>query len=237
MSRFHELLQELGVPIDPQLLVLALTHRSWAYENGNGPHNERLEFLGDAVLEIVVTEHLYQAYPDLPEGHLAKMRAAVVNAHSLAGVARSLELGPMIKLGQGEVNTRGHDKDSILADTTEALIGAIHLSEAGAQGSSAFVRHLFVPLVDKAAALGPGLDWKTSLQEVCVAAGLGHPTYEHTQSGPEHKRRFEASVLVDGEKRGTGDGTSKRLAEIRAAEVAYRRITRALERAAAEAEG
>lgn len=226
MSRFQELLQELGVPIDAQLLALALTHRSWAYENGNGPHNERLEFLGDAVLEIVVTEHLYLAYPDLPEGQLAKMRAAVVNAHSLAGVARGLGIGPMIKLGHGEVTTRGADKSSILADTTEALIGAIHLSSGGAEASARFVRHLFVPLVETAAALGPGLDWKTSLQEVCAAQGLGVPSYEVSQSGPDHLRRYVASVVVDGERRGTGDGTSKRLAETRAAEVAYRRLTR-----------
>ena len=226
MSRFHELLQQLGVPIDAQLLDLALTHRSWAYENGNGPHNERLEFLGDAVLEIVVTEHLYLAYPGLPEGQLAKMRAAVVNAHSLATVARDLHVGPMIKLGQGEVNTRGADKSSILADTTEALIGAIHLSSGGAEASARFVRHLFVPLVDKAAALGPALDWKTSLQEVCAANGLGAPVYGYTQSGPDHLRRYVAQVLIDGEVCGTGDGTSKRLAEIRAAEVAYRRISR-----------
>ena len=227
MSRFQDLLQELGVPIDTQLLALALTHRSWAYENGNGAHNERLEFLGDAVLEIVVTEHLYLAYPDLPEGQLAKMRAAVVNAHSLAAVARGLDIGPMIKLGQGEINTRGSDKSSILADTTEALIGAIHLSSGGAGASATFVRHQFVPLVDKAAALGPGLDWKTSLQEVCAAEGLGVPSYEVSQSGPDHLRRYVASVIVDGDKRGTGEGTSKRLAETRAAEVAYRRITRA----------
>ncbi|MBO1031743.1 ribonuclease III [Tessaracoccus sp. SD287] len=226
MSRFQELLQELGVPIDAQLLALALTHRSWAYENGNGPHNERLEFLGDAVLEIVVTEHLYLAYPDLPEGQLAKMRAAVVNAHSLAGVARGLGIGPMIKLGHGEVTTRGADKSSILADTTEALIGAIHLSSGGAEASATFVRHLFVPLVETAAALGPGLDWKTSLQEVCAAQGLGVPSYEVSQSGPDHLRRYVASVVVDGKRRGTGDGTSKRLAETRAAEVAYRRLTR-----------
>lgn len=226
MSRFQALLQELGVPIDAQLLALALTHRSWAYENGNGPHNERLEFLGDAVLEIVVTEHLYLAYPDLPEGQLAKMRAAVVNAHSLAGVARGLGIGPMIKLGHGEVTTRGADKSSILADTTEALIGAIHLSSGGSEASARFVRHLFVPLVETAAALGPGLDWKTSLQEVCAAQGLGVPSYEVSQSGPDHLRLYVASVVVDGERRGTGDGTSKRLAETRAAEVAYRRLTR-----------
>lgn len=227
MSRFQELLQELGVPIDAQLLVLALTHRSWAYENGNGPHNERLEFLGDAVLEIVVTEHLYLAYPNLPEGQLAKMRAAVVNAHSLATVARELQIGPMVKLGQGEINTRGADKSSILADTMEALIGAIHLSPGGAQASARFVGHLFIPLVTSAAELGPALDWKTSLQEACASAGLGVPSYEVTQSGPDHLRRYVASVIVDGDKRGTGEGTSKRLAETRAAEVAYRRVTKA----------
>ena len=221
MSRFHELLQELGVPVDAQLLELALTHRSWAYENGGGPHNERLEFLGDAVLEIVVTEHLYQAFPDQPEGQLAKMRAAVVNAGSLAHVARTLEVGPLVKLGQGEVNTRGHEKNSILSDTMEALIGAIHLSSGGPRASEAFVRHLFIPLVDRAAALGPALDWKTSLQEACAAAGLGQPAYVITQFGPDHLRSFTATVMVGEVSLGVGEGTSKRHAETKAAEAAY----------------
>lgn len=223
-SRFHNLLRELGVPMDAQLFELALTHRSWAYENGNGPHNERLEFLGDAVLEIVVTEHLYSAYPDAPEGTLAKMRAAVVNAASLAQVARSLEIGPMLKLGQGEINTKGSDKNSILADTMEALIGAVHLSEGGRSASEALVRHLFVPLVDRAAELGPGLDWKTSLQEVCAASGRGQPRYLVTQTGPDHLRQFTATVFIDDEAHGVGEATSKRRAETRAAEAAFRAL-------------
>ncbi|MGD7733667.1 ribonuclease III [Propionibacteriaceae bacterium G57] len=224
LTTLHTLLDELGVPADAQLVELAVTHRSWAYENGNGPHNERLEFLGDAVLEIVITEHLYVAYPDLPEGQLAKMRAAVVNAHSCADVARSLDLGTMLKLGQGEINTRGAEKVSILADTMEAVIGAIHLSAGGAEASSRFVRHLFLPLVEQAAALGPGLDWKTSLQEALAAAGRPAPLYVIEATGPDHLRHFTATVMVGDQPLATGEGSSKRHAETAAAEAGYRAL-------------
>jgi ribonuclease-3 len=128
MSRTRQLLDELGIEIDPQLYSLALTHRSYAYENGGLPHNERLEFLGDAVLGVVVTEYLYRSYPDFPEGRLAKLRAAVVNAQSLASVARDLQLGDELLLGRGEVTTGGSDKASILADSLEALFGAVLIS-------------------------------------------------------------------------------------------------------------
>ncbi|MCC6496274.1 MAG: ribonuclease III, partial [Propionibacteriaceae bacterium] len=127
-GRALELIQELGIDLDPQLYWLALTHRSYAYENGGLPHNERLEFLGDSVLGVVVTEFLYRSFPDLPEGRLAKLRAAVVNAHSLADVARSLDLGSQILLGKGELSTGGSNKSSILADSFEALLGAVLIS-------------------------------------------------------------------------------------------------------------
>ncbi|NLE18963.1 MAG: ribonuclease III, partial [Propioniciclava sp.] len=144
--RVHDLLDQLGIDIDPQLFELALTHRSWAYENGGSPHNERLEFLGDSVLGVVVTEHLYRTYPDEPEGWLAKMRAAVVNTYALADVARGLELGSLLKLGKGEIGTGGDDKDSILADATEAVIAAVFLS-AGRDAAEAFVHALMDPVV------------------------------------------------------------------------------------------
>ena len=168
-------MNELGIDIDPQLYQLALTHRSYAYENGGLPHNERLEFLGDAVLGVVVTEYLYRTFPELPEGRLAKLRAAVVNSHSLADVARSLGLGDELLLGRGEITTGGSRKSSILADSLEALFGAVLIS-AGQAAADRLLHHLFDPLVDNAATVGAGLDWKTSLQELCVRLELGLPS-------------------------------------------------------------
>lgn len=222
-SRIATLLNELGVELDPQLVELALTHRSWAYENGSVPHNERLEFLGDSVLGVVVTEHLYRSFPDHPEGRLAKLRSAVVNTHALAGVARHLGLGEHIKLGKGESSTGGADKDSILADTTEAVIGAIFLS-AGRDAASAFVHALFDPLVAEAEKMGAGLDWKTSLQELCAELELPAVTYEHTSSGPDHDKRFEARAVVGDQVFEAAEGRSKKQAEQGAAEFAFRAL-------------
>lgn len=218
---FTCLIEELGVGLDADLLDLALTHRSFAYENGQVPTNERLEFLGDAVLGVIVTEYLYRTYPDLPEGQLAKLRAKVVSAVSLAGVARKLGIGQLIKLGRGEVSTGGHDKNSILADTMEALLGAVYLS-SGKQGAELLVHHLFDPLVDHAATLGAGLDWKTSLQEVAATAGLAAPVYEIAESGPDHDKRFDAWAVLGERRFGPGHGQNKKQAEQEAAARAFK---------------
>lgn len=218
-STLADLIEELAVPLDDQLLDLALTHRSWAYENGGVPTNERLEFLGDAVLGVNVTEYLYSSQPDRPEGQLAKLRAACVNAFTLGDVARGLELGSLVKLGRGEVSTGGHDKTSILADTLEAVIGACHLCSPA--GAKRFVHHLFDPLVDRAATLGAGLDWKTSLQEICAARGAGQPVYQIEESGPDHDKRFTAQVLIDGLGFDIGHGHNKKQAEQQAAAAAF----------------
>ena len=140
-------------------------HRSFAYENGGLPTNERLEFLGDSVLGLIVTDTLFRSYPDLPEGQLAKLRAAVVNMRALAGVARGLDLGSYVRLGKGEEGTGGRDKSSILADTLEAVIGAVYLDQ-GLEAADALVHRLFDPVIARSARLGAGLDWKTSLQEL-----------------------------------------------------------------------
>jgi len=170
-----DLLQgRLGIELDPRLLERALTHRSYAYENGGLPTNERLEFLGDSVLGLVVTDTLYHLHPDLPEGQLAKLRAAVVNMRALADVARALELGRFLRLGRGEEGTGGRDKSSILADTLEALIGAVYL-ELGLVEASLLVHSLFDPLIEHSSRLGAGLDWKTSLQELTASIGIGVP--------------------------------------------------------------
>ena len=218
---FLSLIEELGVQMDADLLDLALTHRSYAYEHGQIPNNERLEFLGDSVLGVIVTEYLYRSYPDYAEGQLAKLRASVVSAVSLAEVARELRIGTMIKLGRGEISTGGADKSSILADTTEALIGAIFLS-GGRENAETFVHHIFDPLVDHAATLGAGLDWKTSLQEIAASLGLDPTVYEIEESGPDHDKRFKAWAVLGDRRFGPGKGHNKKHAEQQASAVAYK---------------
>lgn len=224
LTNYEELRSALGDPtLDPELLELALTHRSYAYEQGGLPTNERLEFLGDSVLGVVVTETLYRTHPDLSEGRLAKLRAAVVNARALAEVARTIDLGQHIKLGRGEESTGGRDKASILSDTVEALIGATYIS-AGFVESERLVHLLFDPLMAAAASLGAGLDWKTSLQELSAEHGLGVPEYVLTSDGPDHEKSFTARVRVGESLYGLGEGRSKKEAEQQAAETAYREI-------------
>jgi ribonuclease-3 len=220
----EELLEALGRPVlEPGLLERALTHRSYAYENGGLPTNERLEFLGDSVLGVVVTETLYLTHPDLNEGKLAKLRAAVVNARALADVARAVGLGHHIRLGRGEEITGGRAKASILSDTVEAVIGAVYLS-GGFDAARAVVHLLFDPLMDEAAGLGAGLDWKTSLQELAAQHSLGVPEYLIEDDGPDHAKTFVAQVRVGDQSYGHGTGRSKKEAEQQAAETAYREI-------------
>ena len=214
------LLAELGMSVDPELLDRALTHRSFAYERGGLPTNERLEFLGDSVLGLVVTEHLFVSYPDLSEGQLAKLRAAVVNSRALADVARDLDLGAVIHLGRGEEATGGRDKSSILADTMEAVIGAVFLQH-GIAAARDFIHHLFDGLMADVATRGAGLDWKTSLQEMTSLGGLGVPAYEVVESGPDHAKTFSAMVLIDSHSYGPGAGRNKKEAEQNAASIAF----------------
>lgn len=221
------LLRALGVEIGDELLTLALTHRSYAYENGGLPTNERLEFLGDSVLGVIVTERLYRDHPDLPEGQLAKLRASVVNMHALAGVAAALGpdgLGAFLYLGRGEELTGGRTKASILADATEALIGAVYL-EHGLEVARGLVHRLFEGLLRGAPLLGAGLDWKTSLQELTAAADLGVPEYRIDEDGPDHLKVFTATAVVAGRPLGSGDGRTKKEAEQKAAELAWRALT------------
>jgi ribonuclease III len=215
-----ELRHALGVPIMPMSLERALTHRSYAYENDNPPTNERLEFLGDSVLGLVVTDTLFRSYPNMPEGQLAKLRAAVVQMRALAEVARGLTLGSYIRLGRGEEVTGGRNKSSILADTLEAVIGAVYI-DCGLAEASALVHRLFDPVIDRSARLGAGLDWKTSLQELTAARMLGVPDYQVEESGPDHQKSFRAVVRVGGRVLGSGEGRSKKEAEQHAAEAAW----------------
>ncbi|SCL33932.1 RNAse III [Micromonospora pallida] len=226
-----------GVSLDPELLERALTHRSYAYENGGLPTNERLEFLGDSVLGVVITTALFRNHPDLPEGQLAKLRASVVNMRALAEVARGLGpegLGQYLLLGKGEETTGGRDKASILADTLEALLGAIYL-QYGLDIAAEVIHRLFDPLMAESAGRGAALDWKTSLQELTAALGLGVPEYRIEGTGPDHLKTFTAWVVVAGNRYGGAEGRSKKEAEQRAAESAWRTLSEQAETDAATA--
>jgi len=211
----------LGVPdLDAALLEHALTHRSFAYENGQIPNNERLEFLGDSVLGVVVTDTLFRTHQDLPEGQLAKLRAAVVSAKALAEVARDLGVGDHVRLGRGEEATGGRDKSSILSDTVEALIGAVYV-QFGMDRSAEVIHHVFDARIAEAANLGAGLDWKTSLQEIAASLELGVPRYVLTSDGPDHAKTFTAEVHVGPNVFTGGTGRSKKEAEQEVAEIAW----------------
>ncbi len=223
MTDEHALLEQLGVEIDPELLSLALTHRSWAYEHDAAPHNERLEFLGDSILGQAITIELFRRHPEATEGQLAKRRAGVVSTTALAEVARTIGLGQHIRLGKGEAASGGADKASILADTMEAVFGAAFLS-AGHAASAALVLRLVGPLLDDPGRTGAALDPKTALQEAAAAQGRGAPAYEVEASGPDHARTFVATVRIDGEAVAEGTGTSKKVAEMAAALAAHRQL-------------
>ncbi len=222
------LLAALDTDIPEDLLTLALTHRSYAYENGGLPTNERLEFLGDSVLGVVITERLYLGFPDRPEGELAKIRASVVNMHALADVARALGdeggLGKYLYLGRGEEMTGGRDKDSILADGLESLFGAVFLSH-GLATSQRIILRLFEERIERAGQLGAGLDWKTSLQELSSERGFGPPQYQISATGPDHNKEFTAVAVVAGENLGEGVGRTKKEAEQQAAAHAWKVLT------------
>jgi len=210
----------LGVEINPELLQLALTHRSYAYENGGLAHNERLEFLGDSILGQAVTVMLYTENPDLDEGELAKRRASLVSSVALAEIAVGIDLGEHILLGRGEELTGGRRKSSILADCVEAVIGATYLS-ADPDAATGLVMRLIAPLLADPDRFGAAMDPKTSLQELSTRTGRGLPVYEVSDSGPDHSKRFHATVIVGGTPIAAGDGSSKKQAEMAAALAAW----------------
>ncbi|RAV32322.1 ribonuclease III [Corynebacterium heidelbergense] len=213
------LLEAWGVHLDDDILRLALTHRSFANENGHLPNNERLEFLGDAVLGLSVAEQLYRQFPDRSESDISKMRAAVVNMYALAEVARTLNLGSNILLGRGEKLTGGDDKHSILADTVEALLGAIYLVH-GFDVARETVLRIFADRISQAPTVGLTMDWKTVLLEKLSARSLGSPEYSTSVEGPAHEQIFTSVVSIDGVARGTGTGANKKEAEHAAAQAA-----------------
>ena len=215
----------LGVEIGEELLELALTHRSYSYEHGGVPTNERLEFLGDSILGQAVTVMLYTTFTALDEGELAKRRASLVSTVALAEIARTIGLGRYLKLGRGEELTGGRDKSSILADTVEALIGATYLDQ-GADVATALVLRLVTPLANDPARFDVTMDPKTSLQERAGQLGCEPPVYEIAESGPDHRKSFVATVSVSTAKgvlkaSATGQGSSKKQAESIAAAAAF----------------
>jgi ribonuclease-3 len=215
----------LGVPDDGGgVWDLALVHRSFAFEQSEPTeHNERLEFLGDAILGAVVTDLIYTRYPDLNEGELARLRASVVNTHALADLARALGIGSHIKLGKGEEASGGREKPSLLANTFEALVGAAYL-DGGIDKARAVLVPLFEPEIERRIAIGGRYDAKTALQEVVVRDHGGFPSYRVASTGPDHDKRFTAHVYVDADLYGIGDGRSKKEAEQNAARQALERL-------------
>lgn len=208
---------------DHRLLVQSLAHRSWCAENPGFASNERLEFLGDAVLGIVVTDHLFRNYPEMAEGELAKTRASLVNSAALAEVAADLHLGDALLLGKGEDQSGGREKPSILADATEAVIAAVYL-DGGPGAALEMVMGLLGDRIAEAAAGPGGQDYKTRLQELSARHFDQLPAYQLRDEGPDHAKQFDAVVSVGQEERGRGHGRSKKQAEQAAARQAWERM-------------
>jgi ribonuclease III len=208
---------------DHGLLERALAHRSWCAENGGQPSNERLEFLGDAVLGLCVTDHIYREYPDFSEGELAKVRAAIVNAGVLAETAVDYGLGPTLLLGNGEDQSGGREKPSILSDSFEAVIGAVYL-DGGWGAAQRFIVGALSERISEAAENPGTQDYKTRLQELAARHYGSVPRYEVDDSGPDHRKSFAAEVIIGDEVRGSGAGRSKKQAEQQAARDAWSRL-------------
>lgn len=208
--------KSLGVDIEPQLLELALTHRSYSYENGRGPNNERLEFLGDAILGFLVTSHIHDHFSDMDEGNLTKLKNAVVSAPALAQAASSINLGEYLLLGKGEIQTGGREKMNLLADTFEAVLGAAYVSK-GLEAAKTIVNQHILPLLDSAEDLLLSADPKTTLLESMQQQGKAVPVYQTTHEGPDHDRTFFANLLIDGQVIASASGRSRKQAETNAA--------------------
>lgn len=214
--KFDALSEKLGVEINRELLKLAMTHRSYSYEHGNIPNNERLEFLGDSVLGFVVTSHIYETLTNLPEGEMTKVKNAVVSARALAVVAADLGLGEYLLLGKGELATDGRNKPNLLADAFEAILGAAYMSN-GFDAARALVEKFVFPLLENPDEIRANSDPKTTLQERVQALGRGTPTYKTRFEGPDHNRDYFSILLINGEEISHGEGRTKKNAETAAA--------------------
>ena len=223
-ERLAELEARLEVQFtDREVLLRSLAHRSWCAENGEPESNERLEFLGDSVLGLVVTHYVFEHFPSLPEGQLSEVRAGVVNAQVLAEIALELDLGAHLLLGKGEDAAGGRSKQSILADAFEAVVAAVYLDRGFASARDFVLRCLQDRIAEAAAGPG-GRDYKTRLQETTAARSLGRPRYVVRDEGPDHAKHFFAAVFVTDRLYGEGEGRSKKQAEQAAAWVAWARL-------------
>ena len=220
---YATLIQRLGISIEAELLELALTHSSYAYENGKIPNNERLEFLGDSVLGFVVTGHVYLENPDLDEGSLSRLRSATVSAKTLAKAANEIGLGEFVRLGKGEISTGGQTKTNILADTFEAIIGAAYLS-GGLEPAKAIIDSLVLPLLSSEDELLETSEPRTVLSELLKSLGKSDATFDVTHEGPDHDRTFFAEVIVDGSSVASGSGRTRKAAEAQAASAALKTL-------------
>jgi ribonuclease-3 len=226
MRSLSEIQERIGCTYrDPELLERALTHKSYANENRLPYHNERMEFLGDAVLNLAVSEHLMKTCPDSTEGDLSRLRAAMVSEPALAAVAREIGLGEYLLLGKGEEQTGGRDKGSLLADCLEAVIASVYL-DAGQQQANAFILRFFEDLIKKTCTAGGTVDYKTELQELCQERLKTLPEYRvSSETGPDHQKQFEVELSIKGTLYGRGIGRSKKEAEQRAAKEAMEKLS------------
>ncbi len=227
LKRLQELEERIGYRFaDIALLDTALTHRSFVNENPALPvrDNERLEFLGDAVLELTISDLLMKTMPDSAEGQLSKLRAAVVNERPLADLARRFRLGELLLLGRGEESSGGRTKSSLLANAFESMIAALFL-DAGFDRTAAFIRELFAPLIGQGADSVLYQDFKTAVQEVCQVRFRDVPRYlVLSETGPDHDKRFETGLVIGERVIATGTGRNKKEAEQQAAKAALERL-------------
>jgi ribonuclease-3 len=220
---YATLIQRLGISIEAELLDLALTHSSYAYENGKIPNNERLEFLGDSVLGFVVTGHVYSENPEMDEGSLSRLRSATVSAKTLAVAANQIGLGEFVRLGKGELSTGGQTKTNILADTFEAIIGAAYLS-GGLAPAKSIIDSLVLPLLSSEDELLETSEPRTVLSELLKSLGKSDASFEVTHEGPDHDRTFVAEVIVDGAAIAKGSGRTRKAAEAQSAIAALKTL-------------
>ena len=220
---YATLIQRLGISIEAELLELALTHSSYAYENGKIPNNERLEFLGDSVLGFVVTGHVYSENPEMDEGSLSRLRSATVSAKTLAIAANQIGLGEFVRLGKGELSTGGQTKTNILADTFEAIIGAAYLS-GGLAPAKSIIDSLVLPLLSSEDELLETSEPRTVLSELLKSLGKSEASFEVTHEGPDHDRTFFAEVIVDGAAIAKGSGRTRKAAEAQSAIAALKTL-------------
>lgn len=219
----HELVAAIGVDVDLELLDEAMAHRSWCAENPGNSSNERLEFLGDAVLGLVAADNAFRRFPEMTEGELTGVRKGVVNTSALGEIGRELGIGPFLKLGRGEAAGGGASKTTILADAVEAVIGAIYIDRGIAEAFQ-FVERLLRRRIGDVSGRLDELDFKSTLQEAAALRGLPAPIYEITDEGPDHQKLFHAVVFVGDDLVGSGDGPSKRVAEQAAAAIGVRSL-------------